>query len=353
MHNSQPEWVSGDPATVERLRRRYNLLRELLVELRGKWAETNPELDRTAPPAEVYLEALEKETAIKDLQGMTSFVDKELKKALLDLQPDHPVKLALKQQYRDAVATLMPVVADRIAKGESLIPHMAFLAVERRRIAEEVCDLPSKYFGEPRENLRSRLERTVFTVKGRFRAYLDRVVPLVPVGSKEFILPNTFDRFVGWSLAPKIDGITLWANMKGHRIPLSTYLVLREAPDDVGLEWLFWDEDNDWPAADIIHTDEKLIHFVRDFCSDLFNNIQEKKLQGDDLIDAAAELQWYLAHGMFYKRGSAAIAEWVITGLFLSKGIRIVWSKQPDLEALMCMNPELFISRYREFTQWR
>ncbi len=41
--------MNGDPAALARLIERYDLLKQLLTELRERLAITDPELDKTAP----------------------------------------------------------------------------------------------------------------------------------------------------------------------------------------------------------------------------------------------------------------------------------------------------------------
>lgn len=342
--------MNGDPAALARLIVRYDLLKRMLSELRNKLAITDPELDRTAPSIDVFLAALEEETFTKTLDQMSEFVDRELKKAFRDIPPEHPVKLELKRLFKAAVANTVPIVSEKISQGSSFADLMEFLARERRRIAEEVCDLPSKNFGVSRETRRPRMERTIFTTKGRFKHYWERALALIPEGIADFVIPRAFDRFVGNALADRVEGFTLWADMCGEKFPLSSYLVCREAPNDVGLDWMFCDDYNAWPAVAIVHTEEHNLGFVRAYCADLFEDIRKRELSLEDLLKAVANLQWYLAHGMFYTRGSAAIAEWLIAGLCRFKGYEITWEKQPDLEALMCLQPATFVSRYPEFT---
>ncbi len=111
-----------------------------------------------------------------------------------------------------------------------------------------------------------------------FKHYWERALALIPEGVHDFVIPRAFDRFVGDGLASQMEGFTLWADMCGERIPLSSYLVCRHAPHDIGLDWMFCDDYNAWPAVAIVHTEEHNLAVVRAYCADLFEAIRSEDL---------------------------------------------------------------------------
>jgi hypothetical protein len=63
-----------------------------------------------------------------------------------------------------------------------------------------------------------------------------------------------------------------------------------------------------------------------------------------------AKLHWILAHTAPFIRGSAAITEWIIKGIYKSYDLSIRWSKMPDCMALIQPNMEEYAKAYAEFS---
>ncbi|MDP1835980.1 MAG: hypothetical protein Q8K75_08650 [Chlamydiales bacterium] len=316
------KWKQSDPDKVARLQGRYDLLRELITHFHAK-------MPPKTPPLALYLSTLSLETHPKSYEEMSEFVDGQLATALSNLPETHPIKQRLKAKYRQLVSGIIPQVILELAKKPSFEEIMTFLAEARHRVAEEVCDLPTAKFGRPRLPGNPKIARTPIVRGGRYDSYLDRILALVPDGLKQDQIQVPED----------IDGLTVM----NEEIPLSTFLVCREPPKDPKIDWLFGEfvhKERVYPAATIVHTDPEHIPAIKARCSVLY----EKLLKNMEIADLA-ELHWYLAHGMFYTRGSAAIAEWLISGLL---GRQVVWDRQPDLEALLQPNLSEFITSNKD-----
>jgi hypothetical protein len=313
-------WQRSDPTKVRRLKRRYRLLRNLITYF-------HPSLNN-APPLEAYLRALEMEASFKSFEEMTDFVDGQLAIALSNLSEMHPFKLNLKHRYQKLVSDLLPEVIIRVSHRPPFEDIMTFLAHARTAIAEEACDLPTVKFGLPRIPGRPNTSRTPFVKEGKYGRYLQAILNFVPEEAQhELVLPET------------ISGITLQSPLG---ISLSTYLVCTEPPQDAGVNWLFGEGSRrKYPAATIVHTDPANLPIVKEHCRMLYEQILNKHS-----LSLLAELHWYLSHGMFYLRGSAAISEWLVVGLL---GRSITWKHQPDLEALTCPDINKFVDRYPTF----
>lgn len=67
-----------DAVRVARLRRKYAMLKQLLVEGRQRMATQDPLLHTIAPLVDVYWAALDAETADKTLDEVTEFVTKNV-----------------------------------------------------------------------------------------------------------------------------------------------------------------------------------------------------------------------------------------------------------------------------------
>lgn len=357
MSKQIPQWkqVTSEEgkARVKRLQYRYDLLKQLLEELHASLPEREPELAKQAPPVEVYLDALDDETEHMSLEKAGVFVDEHLGNALTNLPENHQVKQRLRKAFREGVARIIPLVVAKIQMKESFDDILNFMAETRNVLAETVCDVPSHKFGKERiVGPKPRLARTHFTTGGRFVAYLDTALALVPKGYKSFVLPPAYDVMIGPESLEDLDGITMWASFNDQKIPVSTLLVCWEKPSNTNMDWLFGEfltKETIYPTASMIHTDAAYIPAMRTFCRELFEKINEEYEDQQNLVNAIAELQWYLAHAMIYTRGSAAIAEWLCRALFVSKGYDVSWSKQPDLQALMRPNVHDFIRDYSTF----
>lgn len=67
------------------------------------------------------------------------------------------------------------------------------------------------------------------------------------------------------------------------------------------------------------------------------------------LIRAIAEIHWFLAHAMPFSRGSAAVTEWIVMGLFAFHGLAIEFNAMPDCYALIEPDRARFATRYSGF----
>lgn len=329
-----------------RLQRKYLMLREMLREGRAQMAKRDPFMDAVAPPADVYLSALDIETATKTLDEMHDFLNQELAKAMAGVGPEHPLKRELQADYVKELPAIIDKTCALIAEGRSFDGILEVLARERRYLAAEYAHHPIDKFGVPRIDT-TRLFRTSFTRIGRYKAYLDRVMAMVPDGARDFRPPATFDVNVGMQWLPALEGVTVWED----GIPLTTILVCRQHQDDGMFEWLFGDNTTPYPSAAMVHTDVDFVPILRDRCRALFERLRKGDHGSEELIAGIAELQWWLAHVMLYNRGSASIAEWLVAALFRSQGYRVTWSSQPDLEALLTLHSKDFAARYLDFSQ--
>ncbi|TXI42301.1 MAG: hypothetical protein E6Q59_00975 [Nitrosomonas sp.] len=356
--NGKPLWSvpasEEDVGKIARLKIRYQLLQDLISQLRSTMSERDPEKHSIAPPAEMYLMALELETRKKALQEMISFVDEQLFLALSNIEPSHPIKQRLKETYQRSVEAIIPVVRAKISSGISFEDLMTYLSSQRMILAEIACDLPSHKFGLARGGPDASLARTLYTVGGRFASLREAMASLVPLGSKDFVLSPAFDEIVGQEGVSKLRGRTIWVTIDEQKLPISTLLVCDSPPTNPDMKWLFTeftDKTVVCPAVALLHTDAVNIPVLRSWCGKLFDQICYGEHSHEDLIKLIATLQWYLAHTMFYYRGSAAISEWLCRALFNVKGYRIVWSQQPDLQALLRPNVDDYVKSYYEFSK--
>ncbi|TXI42302.1 MAG: hypothetical protein E6Q59_00980 [Nitrosomonas sp.] len=349
-YNDLPRWAraASDAGKIARLAARYQLLRRLIVELRSTMA------GGVAPPAEVYLEALDFETRYKSLDEMVLFVDGQLLEALSNLDSDHPVQRGIKEGYRRGVEAILPAIVSKISSGASFDEIMAFMAEERKVLAETVADMPSHQFGLPRIDPGPRIGRTLYTSGGRFGAYKEAILALVTHDERSFTLTESFKQSIGVEGVAELRGRNTWAFIDGREIPISTLLVCDELPSNPKMRWLFSDSDAkeiEYPVATLMHTDTEYIPAVWGRCVRLYDQVQSFNSDVEQLIELIASLQWYLAHAMLYCRGSAAMAEWLCWALFKVKKYDVTWMAQPDLEALMRPNIRDFITSYSSFSK--
>jgi len=320
------------------------MLKQLLEEGRNLLATRDPILHMVAPPVSTYWKALDAEISDMELDEVKVFVSTEIAKALAGFGPEHPIKQELQAGYRKEIPSIIDRTVQRL--DQSFEDLLDYLAQERHRLALQYCHHPVDRFGAPRTD-ETRLFRTAFTRIGRYRKYYERVMAMVPNSSKDFRPPATFDINIGLEWIPKLDGVTIWKEIKGQRIPLTTILVCAEFQSDEMLQWMFGDRDTPYPSAAMIHTDVQYIPLLKDVCRELFEKARENPTE----IETIAALQWYLAHAMLQHRGSASIAEWLVEALFASGGLKATYTSQPDLEALLTHTPAEFASNYRNIYQ--
>jgi hypothetical protein len=343
------QWRQGDPGVVQRLEKRYELLRDLIIEFRKTLPDRDPEAAQLAPSVDVYLAALELETSGKTLEQMIRFVDDELMKPLSNLSKDHPVRAGLQRRYVTLAQALLPQIVERIQQGEDFDSLLEFLAASRHVIAEEACDLPSYEFGRPRLPEHHCITRSPLHRGGWFEAYLDTVLALVPPGTKEGVFPPAFARDVGAEWETIFDSVTVWAELSEETIPMSVYAVCREPTNSIKADWLFselWVSPLVLPAAAIVHTDPVHFPVIKRHCRQLYEQICSGEFSQKELLALLAEFHWYLAHATFFRRGSASIAEWLLQALFAVKGIQVKWKRPPDLQALLTTRLKQFIELY-------
>ena len=58
-----------------------------------------------------------------------------------------------------------------------------------------------------------------------------------------------------------------------------------------------------------------------------------------------------MAHAAPFSRGSAAITEWIVQGLFQFHKLEVEWSAMPDCKALVQPDIEQYVLRYKEFSK--
>ncbi len=334
---------------VSRLEARYQLLCEIIVDQRASMSQRDPEAHALAPSAEVYLGALALETRNKTFDQMTQFVDEQLQVALSNYSSDHPIKVRLKKLYQQGVEALFPQIVDKVTSGVPFEVLMTFLASERMRLAEQACDVPTYKFGLPRGGPKPSLARTIYAVGGRFDAYREAMVALVPRDRRDFTVSPSFDAIVGSEGVSQLRGMDIVTTIHGKQIPISTLLVCDQPPNNPQLIWLFTERTDmpvTCPVAALIHADAAYLDVIRDYCAELYGTICHFSGSKEQLIELIATLQWHLAHAMFYFRGSAAIAEWLCRALFYRHGYEVMWEQQPDLQALSRVVAIGFVHNY-------
>lgn len=343
------QWRQGDPEVVARLERRYELLRGLIIEFRSSLSSRDPKAALLAPPAEVYLAALELETSGKTLEQMVHFVDDELMKPLSNLSKEHPVRVALQRRYVELSQALIPQVVERLHQGIDFDHLLDFMSKQRRRIAEEACDLPTYEFGRWRAVEQGCITRSPFHREGWFEAYLDQLLALVPKGAKEGVFSAAFVHDIGAEWETVFDSVTVWAEIGGRQIPLSVYVVGWQSTGNLKADWLFSETrvaPLAYPAAAIVHTDPSWFPILKKHCLALFDRICRGAESQETLVALLAEFHWYLAHATFFRRGSASISEYLVQALCILNGLQIRWTKQPDLQALLTPRLKDFIHLY-------
>lgn len=341
----------ADAGKVARLQARYQLLRQLIIELRAAMVERDPIGASVAPSADVYLQALDSETQHKSLVEMCEFVDAQLLNALSNLNDSHPIQQRIKAEYRKRVETIIPQIVAQIQTGVTFDKLMAFMAQERLVLAEEIADMPSQQFGQLRGGAGPRMARTIYSKGGRYTSYRQAMLSLISEPQHGFFITPSFDHTIGREGVTELRGRTIWSVIDQKKVPMSTLLVCDAWPSNPRMVWLFRDyeaQPMEYPIATLIHTDTEYLPIVWDHCSSLFQAIRQSQSVEEERI---ATLQWHMAHAMFYCRGSAAIAEWLCRSLFLAKGYRVTWSAQPDLEALCRPQVEDYVRDYNRFAE--
>lgn len=110
-------------------------------------------------------------------------------------------------------------------------------------------------------------------------------------------------------------------------------------------------EQSGWKHTDHTHIDvllkhtEKLILAITKKAIDVTD---EKAVA--DITEKIAEIHWFLAHATPFMRGSAAISEWIVRGLFEFHGLKVSWSDMADCKALIQPSKDIFSKNYTTFS---
>lgn len=223
---------------------------------------------------------------------------------------------------------------------------LSYLADGRQLIANELRHSPIQDFGYLRDDP-NRLEITYLNSK-QLNSYQERIANLIPPDSKE--LPPIFKSVYNLS-EHSVYGKFATGTINGQKINLTCYASRHEF--DI-MNMAFWGNvPKDYPKVLLMHTDPSNIPTILEHVDKLvkeFKSLNDK----DSLIKKAGEIEWWMAHAMPWRRGSASIAEMLIKSLLSSKGIEISWSSlksenyQIDMEALSTPNLNDFIPKFYE-----
>lgn len=133
-----------------------------------------------------------------------------------------------------------------------------------------------------------------------------------------------------------LNNAQIYVDLRGERIPLTK--IDADGTDD---QWHHTKVEYVQPLLAYV---EELISEIREV---LFDQSDTKSYQL--LIEKIANVHWFLAHATPFHRGSAAITEWIVQGLFEYHGISVNLNIMIDCHALIQPDIDRFAAEYAKY----
>lgn len=235
----------------------------------------------------------------------------------------------------------------------------------RYKIASEICDAVS--MNQFSLSLKKSVDPNVLTLYklGKYRARISRLSD--PYSFDQFGVPRNYElntplwgryrpyleQLCNQALSNKNEKLNIW-----HYEILKTadIAIISDISVTINNETLHLtgtsirDGDCSW-----VHTHHKYIPAILQYCSHLLKNITKSRIDINDedeiqlITESIAELHWFLAHAAVFNRGSAAVTEWIVSGLFQYHGLKVDWSEMADCQALIQADRHKYMENYHLF----
>jgi len=243
------------------------------------------------------------------------------------------IKAFLQKKYLAWTDQASARVALMFQEGKSFEEVFQFVSKERQEIAYVCYHFPPDSFGRKRN-------APLFTpVQGKYLPWLPKILQATTEPYQRVRGFEDFDELDTSHLQTR----TIYGKIGNKDRPLTSFIVSsKHLTDKPYAEVMYLDEaGNDAPnyvRAVICHTPPQAYSLVMKKLNHLTQQLLKRR---DFQIQRAAEIHWFFAHLCPLDRGSAAVGEVIIKGLFKALDYKIEWKIDSPPDLLLLTTPDV------------